>query len=105
MTGNFGDRSSLSHHFGSGAKLDQGRYRFGFRVRGTPGQSVDFELADGSRKVSKETQIPLTKDWQVHIIAFEIAAEFKDQTTLRFRLPRDGEGTFDLTDTQLKVAK
>ena len=105
VRGDFGESSSLSHDFGSGAKLDQGRYRFAFRVRGTPGQSVNFELADGSRKVAKETQIPLTQDWQEHIIAFEITTAFTEQTTLRFRLPREGEGTFDLTDTRLNVAK
>ncbi len=105
VTGNFSERSALSHHFGSGAKLDQGRYRFAFRVRGTPGLSVDFEPADGSRKVAKETRIPLTADWQEHSIAFEITAAFTDQTTLRFRLPRDGQGAFDLNDPRLKVAK
>jgi hypothetical protein len=72
-------------------------------VRGTPGQSVELELADGWRRVSKEAQIPLTEQWQEHTIEFEIKTAFKDETTLRFSLPRDGHGTFDLTDTRLKV--
>jgi len=105
VTGDFGERSSLNHTFGNGAKLDPGRYRFVFRVRGTPGQSVEFELADGWRSVSKEGQIPLTEEWQEHTIGFEIKTKFQNETTLRFRLPRGTKGTFDLADTRLKVAK
>ena len=30
---------------------------------------------------------------------------FKDERTLRFRLPRDVKGTLDLADTRLKVAE
>jgi len=59
VTGEFGDSSSLNYNFGNGAKLDSGRYRFAFRVRGTPGQSVEFELADGWRRVAQEARIPL----------------------------------------------
>lgn len=102
VTGDFGERSGLNHNFGNGAKLDRGRYRFAFRVRGTPGQSVEFELADGWRSVSKEAQIPLTAEWQEHTIEFEIKTKFQDETTLRFRLPRETKGTFDLADTRLK---
>ena len=87
------------------ARLDCGRYRFAFRVRGTPGQSVELELADDWRLVSKEAQIPLAEQWQEQIIEFEIKTTFKDEATLRFRLPRDAKGTFDLADTRLKVAK
>jgi hypothetical protein len=105
VTGDFAAGSSLNHNFGNDAKLDGGRYRFAFRVRGTPGHSAEFELADGWRTVSKEARIPLTEQWQEHAIEFEIKTEFKDETTLRFRLPRDVKGTFDLTDTRLKRAK
>jgi len=105
VTGDFGRESSLSYTFGNGIKLDRGRYRFAFRVRGTPGQSVDFELADGRRKVAQEAQISLTKEWREHTIEFEIKTKFQDETTLRFRLPRETKGTFDLADTRLKVAK
>ncbi len=107
VTGDFGDGSSLHHSFGNGVKLDRGRYRFAFRVRGTPGQSVEFELADGWRRprVSKEAPIPLTEQWQEHSIEFEINTTFKDETILRFRLPRDVKGTFDLADTRLKLLK
>ena len=89
----------------SGAKLDRSRYSFAFRVRGTPGQSVEFELADGWRGISKEVKIPLTEQWQEHIVEFEIKATFKDETTLRFRLPHHLKGTFDLTDTRLRRAE
>ena len=85
--------------------LDRGRYRFSFRVRGTAGQSVEFELADGRQKVGQETPIPLTDAWQEHTIEFEINTTFTDETTLRFRLPGNVKGTFDLTDTRLKAAK
>ncbi len=103
VTGDFGDGSSLSHNFGNAGKLERGRYRFAFRVRGTPGQAVEFELADGWRRVSQEARIPLTEQWQEHTIDFEITTTFNDETTLRFSLPRDVKGTFDLTDTRLKV--
>jgi hypothetical protein len=84
-----------------------------FRVRGTPGQAVDFELAesvdfvgtDGPRVVARKESIPLTEQWQEHSLEFEIRTVFKDQTYLRFRLPREVKGTFDLTDTRLKLAK
>lgn len=102
VTGDFGKSSSLNYSFGNGIKLDRGRYRFTFRARGTPGQAVEFELADDWRKVSKEAEIPLTSEWQEHNIEFEIKTTFKDETSLRFRLPRDAKGTFDLTDTRLR---
>jgi hypothetical protein len=105
VTGEFGEGSSLYHNFGKAAKLDRGRYRFAFRVRGTLGQSVEFELADGWRTVSKEAQIPLTDEWQEHAIEFEIKTTFKEETILRFSLPRDVKGTFDLTNTRLKVVR
>ena len=105
VTGDFGEGSSLNYNFGNGAKLDRGRYRFVFRVRGTPGQSVEFELADGWRGVSKEARIPLTEQWQEHIVEFEIKNTFQDETTLRFSLPHDAKGTFDLANTRLKAVK
>jgi len=105
VTGDFGKSSSLYYNFGKSAKLAPGHYRFAFRVRGTPGQSVVFELADSWRKVAKETAIPLTDQWQEHSIEFEINTKFTDETTLRFRLPSDVKGTFDLTDTRLKAVK
>jgi len=102
VTGDFGEGSSLNYSFGNGVNLEPGRYRFAFSVRGTPGQSVTFELADGWRLVSKEAQIPLTEPWQEHSIEFEIKTKFQDGTTLRFRLPPNTKGTFDLANTRLK---
>ncbi|MGL4423577.1 MAG: DUF4832 domain-containing protein, partial [Gemmataceae bacterium] len=102
VTGSFGSGASLNYTFGSGIKLETGRYRFAVRVRGTPERTVDFELADGWRKVGKGTPLLLTKDWKEQSIEFEIQAAFKDETTLRFRMPNDGQGTFDLTDPRLK---
>jgi len=102
VTGDFGEASSLNYTFGNNAKLDRGRYRFAFRARGTPGQSVEFELADGWRRVSKEARIPLATEWQEQSIEFEIKTTFKDETTLRFILPRAAKGTFDLANPRLK---
>ncbi len=105
VAGDFGPDSNLNHGFGNGAKLDRGRYRFAFRVRGTPGQSVEFELADAWRGVSKEAKISLTEEWQEHVVEFEIKSTFKDEITLRFNLPKDVKGTFDLADPRLKRAE
>jgi len=66
VTGDFGDGSSLSYNFGNGSELDSDRYRFVFRVRGTPGHSVEFELGDDWCLVSKEARIPLTGQCQGH---------------------------------------
>jgi hypothetical protein len=105
VTGDFGEGSSLNHTFAHRGRLDPGRYHFVFRVRGTPGQSVEFDLADDWRLVSGEARIPLTGQWQEHSIEFEIRTAFQDGTTLRFHLPRDVKGTFDLANTRLKMAK
>jgi hypothetical protein len=105
VTGDFGKGSSLSHTFANGVKLGPGRYHFVFSVRGTPGQSVEFELGDDWRLFSKEARIPLTGQWQEHTLEFEIKTAFQDGTTLRFRLPRDAKGTFDLAKTRLKMVK
>jgi Domain of unknown function (DUF4832) len=105
VTGEFGQNSRLEYTFGPGAKLDHGRYRFVFQVRGTPGQSAVFELADGWRSVAKPTHIPLTASWQEHRLEFNMDTTFKDETTLRFKMPRDVKGTFDLADPRLKRAE
>jgi hypothetical protein len=105
VAGDFGEGSSLDYNFANGGRLAPGRYQFAFRVRGSPGQSVHFELADGWRRVSKEAQIPLTEQWREHTIKFEVKTSFQDQTTLRFRLPHGARGAFDLADTRLIMVK
>lgn len=102
ITGDFGHDTRLEHTLGVGTKLAPGRYLFTFQARGTPGLSVSFMLADGWRKVSKETAVSLTKDWQDHRIEFVLSTTFKDETTLRFRLPSGVRGTFDLSPPQLR---
>lgn len=104
VSGDSGQGSSLNYQFGTGVKLDRGRYRFACRVRGTPSHTVVFELADGWRKISEVGRIPLTADWQEHRFEFEVESSFHDGTTLRFLLPSEAKGTFDLTDTRLRVA-
>jgi hypothetical protein len=101
VTGDYGDSASLNYTFGNGVKLEPGRYRFVFQSRGTPGQSVDFDLADSWRRVSTEAQIPLTTDWKEHTVEFEIKTDFNDETTLRFQMPLKTTGTFDLTNATL----
>lgn len=103
VSGHFGTDASLAYSFGANIRLERGRYRFAFRVRGTPGQTVDFEIADDWRKVSEEAEIPLVDDWREHTVTFEIKNSFKDETVLRFSLPDDTEGTFDLSDPRLKA--
>jgi hypothetical protein len=101
VIGDFGNGSSLKYDFGNSAKLERGRYRFSFRVRGTHGANLEFEIADDWRGVSKEARISLTKDWEKHRVEFEITNEFKDHTTLRFNLPKDMSGCFDLGEPSL----
>jgi hypothetical protein len=105
VSGEFGKGTSLNYSFGNDIKLERGPYRFSFRVRGTPGQTVEFEIADDWRGVSKEARIPLTEAWKEHRIEFEIKNDFKDATILRFNLPRDTKGSFDLAETRLTRAK
>ena len=114
VSGDFGPRgSSLRYSLGKGIKLERGRYQLAFRVRGTPGLSVNFEVADsvdfsatdGARVVAKKDSIPLTAEWQEHSLEFEISTPFKDQAFLRFRLPRGAKGTFDLTEVRMKITK
>ncbi len=102
VTGDFGKGTRLEHTFGRDYKLDRGRYRFAFRVRGTVGQSVEFRVADGWRGISSKTTIPLSSEWKEHVIEFEIKAPFKDEPRLRFVLPQDATGEFDLTDMHLR---
>jgi hypothetical protein len=102
VVGDFGQSSSLTHTFFNEGKLDRGRYRFVCRVRGTPGLTVQFEVTDGGRRVSPSTAIPLTAEWREHVVAFEVEAPFREETRLRFVLPRNATGAFDLTDTRLR---
>lgn len=102
VTGDFGERSALVYPFGPGVSLDPGRYRFEFRVRGTPDLFAEWDLADGGRRVSREVRIPLTGEWQRHTLEFEVQEPFRDQPIVRFRMPREAKGTFDLADTRLR---
>ncbi len=105
VTGDFSEGFSLNHSFAHGAKLEPGRYRFVFFVKGTPGQSFNFDVADDSRPVYRQTGIPLTAQWQEHTLEFEIKAAFKGAASLRFHLPRTIEGAFDLANTRLRMLK
>jgi hypothetical protein len=105
VSGDFKEGASLNHTLGKGAKLALGRYCFVCRVRGTPGQTVEFELGDGWRTLSKGAKIVLTEQWQEHSVTFEIKTTFKDETSLRFRLPNKTKGFFDLAHTRLKMVK
>ena len=86
---------------GLDVKLERGRYRFAFRVRGTAGLPVEFEVVDGWRSVGKEAKIALSPEWKEHVVEFDIKNAFKDDRGIRFVLPRDTKGVFDVTDTRL----
>jgi Domain of unknown function (DUF4832) len=101
VTGDFGRGTSLKYDFGAGRKLDRGLYRFKFRARSTPDQSVEIEIADDWRGVSKAGKVQLSSAWKEHQVDFEIKTEFKEFTVLRFNLPKDEKGTFDLLSPQL----
>ncbi len=105
VSGAFGPNATLSYTPGAGVKLDPGRYRFACRVRGTAGQSVELELADGWRRVSTEARIPLDLEWREHGVEFTIKSRFQEETTLRLRLPREGQGHVDLADPRLKAVE
>jgi len=102
VEGDFGRGSSLHYAFSKDGKLAAGHYRFACRVRGTAGKSVVFEVADGWRGFPPRTTIPLTSEWREHVVEFELQNPFKDETRLRFVLPQEAAGTFELTDFHLR---
>jgi hypothetical protein len=102
VEGDFGRGSSLDYTFSKDGKLAAGRYRFTCRVRGTAGQPVVFEVADGWRGLPPATTIPLSSDWREHVVEFALTNPFKDETRLRFKLPPEAAGTFELTDFHLR---
>jgi len=102
VVGDFGQGSSLKHTFFNAGKLKPGRYRFACRVRGTAIQPVLFEVADGSRAIAPGTTMPLATEWQEYVVEFEVKSPFKEETSLRFVLPKGATGEFSLTDTHLR---
>jgi hypothetical protein len=105
VTGDYANDSSLEYHFGVGLKLEPGPHLFVFSVRGTPGQTAEFELGDDWRVVSREARIPLTEHWQEHSLLFVVTTATRDVTTLRFRFPRNTKGTFDVANMRLKMVR
>jgi hypothetical protein len=104
VVGNFGPSASLKYTFFPERKLEPGRYRFACRVRGTAEMAVQFDVADGNRALAPGTTMPLASEWQEHVVEFEIKSPTKDDTTLRFVLPKDATGQFDLSDARLRRA-
>jgi hypothetical protein len=102
VSGEFGNDTRLEYTFGNNVKLEGGRYHFTCRVRGTNGQKVTFELADGWRTISRVAEISLTDEWQEHSVEFEIKTSFEDETTLRFRMPSGVKGVVEIGKTGLK---
>lgn len=102
VVGEFGPSSSLRCTFYNAGKLTPGRYRFACRVRGTAGQSVQFETLDGWRRFGLATAIPLTPEWHEHVVEFELAALTMEGTGLRFVLQGGATGEFAVTDTRLR---
>jgi len=102
VVGDFRPGATLKYTFFPERKLEAARYRFACRVRGTAGQAVQFEVTDGSRALEQGATMPLTAEWQEHVVHFEIRTPTRDDTILRFVLPKDASGEFDLTDTRLR---
>lgn len=97
VSGDFGTGSALSYPFGVGTRLEPGRYRFSFRARGTPGQSVESEVTDGTRRVLRAAAISLAEEWRDHAIEIALSEPLGTEPTLRFVFPRAGRGTVDLS--------
>lgn len=102
VTGDFGQWAALSYQFESGVKLVPGRYRLAFLARAAPDQIVDVELTAQGRPAVEIAQIRVGRQWQEYTLEFAIKDEPVGEVTLRFRLPRNVKGTFDLTHTRLK---
>jgi len=48
--------------------------------------------------ITKRTPVPLSPEWREHVLKFAIEALARDETFLRFILPKAITGQFDLTD-------
>lgn len=102
VAGDFGPGGSLRYSFFPEPRLAPGRYRFACRVRGSAELAVAFEVADGGRALIERTPIPLVPDWREHVVEFAIPDAVREDTSLRFVLPREITGEFALTDTRLR---
>ena len=102
ICGDFGRGTNLNYTFFDNGKLEPGKYRFNFRVKGTAGQTVRFDVADGWRSVAGGTNISLTSAWAQHVVDFEVTKPFKSGTRVRFSMPNDVRGEFLLTDYHLR---
>jgi hypothetical protein len=103
VAGQFGPRTALVYPLGVGTRLEPGRYRFAFRVRGTPGLSVEIELNDGTRRVRRTGNVPLTETWRDHIVELSVETALGEEPFLRFVLPRAEHATFDLAAPRLRL--
>ncbi len=103
VVGDFGQGSILKYTFSNTGRLPPGHYRFACRVRGTAGQSVQFQVTDGGRPITNPTTIPLSPEWQEAAVEFELTAASMAETGLRFVLPKGATGEFFLTETRLRA--
>lgn len=101
ISGEYGRGTNLSHTWFDHGKLAPGTYRFTCQVKGTPGQVVRFDMADGWRAVAGGTDLTLTAVWARHEIELQLTSAFKDETRIRFQMPPDQSGEFMLTDYHL----
>lgn len=102
VSGDYRGGVNLTHTWFNQGALDPGRYRFSCQVRGTPGQVVRFDVIDGWREKAGRADLTLSAEWATHSIEFEIAAAFEGEARLRFEMPRDQTGEFQLTDYHLQ---
>lgn len=102
VKGAFGPWATLNYEFPPNTPLTEGSYRLSFLVRGTPKESIEIELVENGRTVAKVGQVQLEAQWRSHTIEFKLAKKLDEKGSLRFRLPRNVEGSIELTDTHLK---
>jgi hypothetical protein len=102
VVGDYGRGSNLSYTFFDQGKIPTGRYRFSCRIKGTPGQSVRFDVADDWRGVTDGVNLPLSPEWREHQVEFDVRVAFQKETRLRFGFPPDVGGEFHLTDPHLR---
>lgn len=92
-----------TYPFGVATRVEPGKYRFSFRGRETPGQSVDVKLVDGTRRVRPGAPIPPSESRREHGVVLGVDAAPTAEPVLRFNLPRCGRGTFDLAAAHLRA--
>jgi Domain of unknown function (DUF4832) len=102
IEGNFPDEVNLRYRFEEDKILPPGRYRFSCQVRGSESLKVKFAVNHGWTRTSDETTVKLGPEWREQVINFTIVESGKEETRLRFRIDKQIDGHFEITDTRLR---